>query len=269
MRHVGQTYVLIVIMFALAAPSVAWADRLQVDAAAPWWAHIGAQALLWGHIGGGTVGLLSGWVALLSPKGGKLHRAAGNVFLVSMLIMSGIGGAVAPLLHDRISTVAGFMTFYLIFTGWLTARRRAGVSVFEIAGLVIAIAGVISTYVLVWLASHAPGGTLDGAPYQAFYVFAFVSTVAALADLKLVLRGGIAGAQRVARHVWRMTFGLFVASGSLFLGQMQVFPQWLQDTPVLYLAGLAPLPFLLFWMLRVRLSKKWRGAARSRAPIAA
>lgn len=271
MRHVNQVSVLITLMLILAvvAPGVASADQLQVDAAAPWWVRIGALALLWGHIGGGTVGLLSGTVALLSRKGGKLHRAAGNVFLVSMLIMSGIGGAVAPLLHDRISTVAGFMTFYLVFTGWLTARRREGVSVFEIAGLGVAIVGVISTYVLVWLASHAPGGTLDGSPYQGFYVFAFVSTVAALSDLKLVLRGGISGAQRVARHVWRMTFGLFVATGSLFLGQMQVFPQWLQDTPVLYLAGLAPLPFLVFWMLRVRLSKKWRGAARAQAPLPA
>lgn len=271
MRRINHYLVFIVFIFVLvlAAPGAAWADQLQVDVAAPWWVRVGALALLWGHIGGGTVGLLSGTLALLTRKGGKLHRAAGNVFLVSMLIMSGIGGAVAPLLHDRISTVAGFMTFYLIFTGWLTARRRHGVSAFEIAGLVVAIAGVISTYVLVWFASHAPGGTLDGAPYQAFYVFAFVSTVAALSDLKLVLRGGIAGAQRIARHVWRMTFGLFVASGSLFLGQMQVFPQWLQDTPVLYLAGLAPLPFLVFWMLRVRLSKKWRGAPRAQGPLAA
>ena len=94
-----------------------------------------------------------------------------------------------------------------------------------------------------------------------------MTTSAALADFKLVLRNGISGAQRIARHVWRMCFGLFVATGSLFLGQMQVFPAWLRETPVLYVLALAPLPFLIFWMLRVRLSKRWRGPAGA-APVA-
>lgn len=250
-----------VLCIGVAFAGPAWADRLQVDPGAPWWVHLGAGALLWGHIGGGAAGLLSGVVALLAAKGGRLHRAAGNVFFVSMLIMAGIGGAVAPLLHDRISTVAGFMTFYLIATAWITARRRQGVSPFEVAGLFIAAAGVVSTLTLLWMAQQTPEGTLDGSPPQAFFIFSLVSTIAMLGDLKLVLRRGITGAQRIARHVWRMCFGLFVASGSLFLGQMQIFPEWLQDTPILYTTALAPLPFLIFWMLRVRLSKRYRAAA--------
>jgi uncharacterized membrane protein len=36
------------------------------------------------------VGIISGAVALLSRKGGRLHRVAGTVFLVSMLIMAAI-----------------------------------------------------------------------------------------------------------------------------------------------------------------------------------
>ena len=89
--------------------------------------RLGADAILTLHIGGGTVGMISGATALLARKGGKLHRRAGAIFFGSMLVMSGIGGAIAPLLHDRISTVAGFMTFYLIFTGWMTARRKQGI----------------------------------------------------------------------------------------------------------------------------------------------
>jgi len=235
--------------------STASAGRLEVAADAPWWVRFGADALLYLHIGGGTLGLLSGSVALLSAKGGRIHRLAGNVFFVSMLVMAAIGGAVAPFLADRISTVAGVLTFYLVFTGWTTARRREGVGLLERAGFLIAAGGAIATATLTWMASRTPEGTLDGAPPQAFYIFLTVSTIAALGDLKLVLRGGISGAQRVARHIWRMCFGLFVASGSLFLGQQQVFPDWLRETPVLYIAALAPLPFLLFWMLRVRLAK--------------
>jgi hypothetical protein len=250
------------------AAGPAQAGHLEVDPQAPWWIRLGADALLYAHIGGGTVGLLSGTVALVSAKGGRLHRFAGNIFWGAMLVMSGIGGAVAPLLQDRISTVAGFVTFYLIFTGWLTARRRQGVSPFEIAGLGVAFIGLVATLTLAWMAAQTPEGTLDGSPPQAFYIFTIVTFIATVSDLKLVLRGGVSGAQRIARHVWRMCFGLFVASGSLFLGQQQVFPEWLRQTPVLYIAALAPLPFLLFWMLRVRLSKKYRGRPRP-SPVAA
>jgi uncharacterized membrane protein len=242
----------------LAAPSAAHADRLEVAPDAPLWMHLGAGALLWLHIGGGAAGMLSGAVAIVARKGGRLHRRAGAVFVVAMLTMAAVGGAVAPFLNDRISTVAGFMTFYLVLSGWLAARRRAGVSPLEVAGLFVAIGGVAATALLTWMARQTAEGTLDGSPPQAFYLFLFVSTIAALGDLKLVLRGGIAGAERIARHVWRMCFGFFVSTGSLFLGQMQIFPQWLQDTPVLYILALAPLPFLVFWVAHARLAPRWR-----------
>lgn len=245
------------IVLAVLGASPAWADHLEVAPTAPWWMRLGADALLYLHIGGGTVGLISGAAALFARKGARLHRLAGRVFLISMLIMSGIGGVVAPFLNDRLSTVAGLMTFYLIATGWATARRRSGVGAIEIAGLFVALAGAASIYTLTYMARQTPDGTLDGSPAQGFYIFVLASTVAVLGDLKVVLRRGISGAQRVARHVWRMCFGLFVATGSLFLGQMQMFPEWLRDTPILYVAALAPLPFLLFWMLYVRISRRY------------
>ena len=69
----------------------AFADHLEVAADAPWWMRLGADAILTLHIGGGTAGMISGTTALLSRKGGKLHRRAGAIFFVSMLVMSGIG----------------------------------------------------------------------------------------------------------------------------------------------------------------------------------
>jgi len=245
----------------------AFADHLEVPAQAPLWMQIGAAIILYSHIGGGTVGLVAGSVALLSRKGGKLHRLAGNIFFVAMLVMAGIGAVVAPFLHDRVSAMAGFTTFYLIFSGWLTARRREGMGALEVIGLLWAMTGAVTAMVLSWMASQMPEHTLDGAPQQAFYIFVTVSTIAALSDLKVILRRGIAGAQRVARHVWRMCFGLFVASGSLFLGQAQVFPDWIRQLHVLPYLALAPLPFLIFWMFYVRLSKRYRGRPLAAAPV--
>jgi len=66
------------------------------------------------------------------------------------------------------------------------------------------------------------------------------------------LRGGIAGTARVSRHLWRMCFGWFIATGSFFLGQQQVFPAALRKTGLLIVPALLPLILLVFWLIRVR-----------------
>jgi hypothetical protein len=60
------------------------------------------------------------------------------------------------------------------------------------------------------------------------------------------------------RHLWRMCFGWFVATISFFLGQQQVFPRWLQGSPVLVALALLPLLFLIFWFIRVRFTNSYR-----------
>src|SRR5688572_21637909 len=98
--------------------------HLIVPADAPMIAHAAAAAVLYTHIAGGFVGMGSGFVAMATKKGGRLHRQAGNVFFASMMLMAGIGAAVAPFLPERIGSVAGLLTLYLVGTAWLTIRRR-------------------------------------------------------------------------------------------------------------------------------------------------
>src|SRR5262249_57005032 len=76
-------------------------------------------------IGGGSVGILSGATAMIATKGSPLHRAAGRVFVAAMLVMSGVGAAVAPLLPvpEPTSSIAGAFTFYLVLSAWMTVRR--------------------------------------------------------------------------------------------------------------------------------------------------
>jgi uncharacterized membrane protein len=103
--------------------------------------HLGADALLVLHIGGGALGLLSGAVALTARKGETLHRAAGNVFFISMLSMAGVGASVAPFLPDgqRPNFVAGVMTLYMLVTAWVAAKReRVDAGAFTAAGFAIA-----------------------------------------------------------------------------------------------------------------------------------
>jgi hypothetical protein len=55
-----------------------------------------------------------------------------------------------------------------------------------------------------------------------------------------------------------MCFGLFIATGSFFLGQQQVFPAWLRKTNVLFVPALLPPALLIFWLFRVWFTNTYR-----------
>ena len=68
----------------------------------------------------------------------------------------------------------------------------------------------------------------------------------------MLARGGVFGTKRVARHLWRMCFSFFIATGSFFIGQPQVFPAFIRKTNLLFVPGILPLGLLIFWLFRVR-----------------
>ncbi|MGA8593913.1 MAG: hypothetical protein WB676_04150 [Bryobacteraceae bacterium] len=76
------------------------------------------------HIFGGTIGLLSGSIAIAVHKGNRLHRASGNVFTVAMLTLASSGLYLAILKSQRGNIIGSIVTFYLITTAWLAGRRR-------------------------------------------------------------------------------------------------------------------------------------------------
>ena len=247
--------------------------HLFVSPDAPWLTRAAANAVLIAHIGAGGVGLLSGAGALVFRKGGRAHRFAGNVFFTSILAMSAIGAGVAPLLPQRSSVVPALLTFYLVATGWMAVRRhKTGVGRFEIGACLFAL-GIASIGAIFGLrASHDPTGMLDAEPPSTYYVFAVLAALAGASDMRLIVRGGVSGAQRIARHLWRMCAALLIAAISFFLGQQQVFPVSVRGSPILFLPEIAILGLLIFWIFRVRLSKRYKHitsdlSAASRSPV--
>ena len=88
----------------------------------------------------------------------------------------------------------------------------------------------------------------------------------------MLFRSGLAGPERLARHLWRMCTALFVAAGSLFLGQPKVFPPSIRHSPWLLAPEILILAALVYWMIRVRVWPGLREAVRRvhwRPPLAA
>ena len=207
------------------------------------------------HVAAGSVALLAGTGAMSFRKGSRPHRRSGSLFFISMLVMSGLGAAIAASKPDYGTALMGALTFYLVATAWIAVIRPAGeTGRFERNAMWAAAALAAVALVRGLQTAGLPGD------YPAPFYFAVAAILASHAafDLRLIVRGGVSGAQRLRRHLWRMGLAFFIAAGSLFLGQPDVFPEPLKPVafravPVLLVVGLT-----LFWLIRVSFADRRR-----------
>jgi hypothetical protein len=201
------------------------------------------------HICSGVVGLLSGIAAMSFRKGSPRHRLAGNIFFISMLTL----GSTAALLGN---VFGGALTLYLVTTGWLTGRRRAGqTTIFDWGALLFGLA--VGLPIAIDGLRIVSGSTppKPGVPVGMILFLGSVALLAVAGDIRMLVRGGVFGRQRIARHLWRMCFGLFIATGS-FLAQRRVLA-FLGGPKIMLLAPL-PLLLMIFWLIRVRFRNAYK-----------
>lgn len=222
------------------------------------------------HVGGGTIGLFAGATAAIARKGSRLHRRAGNVFFVSMLVMGIFAAYLAVVVPGQIANLfGGAFVVYLVATAWLTVRRQASTIGLAEKLAFVAILCFFLPFVLLDIqvatgVSFLFTSTLSirGPEVIALNVLTFVIGLAAATDAKVVFAGGIAGASRLARHLWRMCVALIMTTGSAFTnGLPRLLPGPMHVTGVYFLPMLLPLALLIFWMFRVRLTGWFRQSA--------
>jgi hypothetical protein len=221
--------------------------------------------IMWIHIAGGLTALMSGTVAVAMRKGGAVHALAGTWFFGSMLVLGVTASILEPFRSPPGSPVGGIMVCYFVATSWVAARRHDGTTGrFEIVACAAAL-GLAA--LMIW-------GGFTGAttPAGVGPVFALGGLIllAGLLDLNAILRAKLTPVQRISRHLWRMCFAFFIATGSFFLGQQDVMPQAVRGSPVLFVLAFAPFAVMAFWLVRVRIGKRFRNrirAARAEAPV--
>jgi len=229
------------------------------------------ESLLGVHVAGGAIGILSGFAAAAAPKGGQVHRIAGRVFAVSMLTMGLSGAFIAAVTWVPTSVAMGTFASYLVLTGVLTLlpattwNRRTTMSL-----AIVAVALAITLCLFGVLALRSATGALDGLPAPMAFLFAIVALLAGMSDVRVARSPAPTGRRRLARHLWRMNFALFIAAASFFLGQAHVLPLVLRTPWVLAPPVLFPMLALAYWLWRTRAQgqRVFRAepAARGRAP---
>jgi hypothetical protein len=213
------------------------------------------------HFAAGLVGIVAGTVALSVAKGGRLHKRSGLVFIWAMVILGLTAAAIGTYEMIPSQVFAGLLVTYLVFTAMTTVKPlpRIGQRI-NVALMVLAFAyAVVSLYggMTEWL---DPTVEVVGRPRVVPpLVVGTVILLAAIGDLRAIRSGGLQGSRRLARHLWRMCFGLYIATGSFFLGQMKFIPEPVRIVPLLLVLAFAPILFLVYWMWRVRVRGRLSG----------
>lgn len=209
-------------------------------------------ALLPFHILAGLIGIVSGAIALHTFKGGQRHRRSGMVFVYSMLFMSASGALIAAVRLQPTNVMGGALTFYLVLTGMLTVRRPANLPRWtDAAALLIALALVAVTLTFGLEAAASADGRKAGFPAGLYFMFTTVAALGTLGDVRVLAGRHLQGAARLARHLWRMCFALYIAVASLFLGQAKLLPRSMRNLTVLSAPVVWVLLMMLIWLIRM------------------
>ena len=209
------------------------------------------------HIAAGAVAIVLGGTALLARKGGPVHRRVGLLFVFAMLVMTTTAAIIAlrkSLLDPNL--FAAVLTTYLVVTA-LTTVRPVGAWTRRMTAAGLVVAGVLAVFYLRAgvIAANSPRGSLGGVPFPMFFFLAAVMTLSAIGDVRM-LRGGVPkGRARLARHLWRMCFALFIAAGSFFSIRARVatiLPEALTAAPLRMLPIVLPFVAMFYWLWKVR-----------------
>jgi uncharacterized membrane protein len=223
------------------------------------------------HIVAAALGLVFGSVALYAAKGATLHRKSGMLFVFAMLAMSLSALVIAASRGQEANLIAASLTAYLVITALTTVRPpTAGLRRVEVGALVVALALGATSITLGFAALASPRGTRGGIPFVIFFMFGTVALLSAIGDVRMIRAGGLRGAPRLARHLWRMCYALWIAAASFFLGPRarvaKVLPDVLLNPALLALPVLLVLGVMFYWLWRVRIRRSFRGVIRVGAP---
>ena len=204
------------------------------------------------HVCGATIAVIAGALAMIFRKGSSLHRVAGNFFVGAMAIMLVPAVISAALLRPNAgNAVGGSLALYLVATGWVAGRRReCTTGLFDRIALLWVLLVMTADMTFGTLAMKSPTHTLSGYPPEMYFVFGIIALIHAAFDVRMLVRGGVAGAQRLGRHLWRLCFAFMITLLSFYPGNARLFPRELRKTNLLYIPIVLLIGSTFLWLSR-------------------
>lgn len=113
------------------------------------------------HIAGGTLSLLSGLLAIVSPKGGRLHRAGGKIFFAAMTLVFVTALVMAILKALTFLLMVAFFSYHMLLRGYRALylkRQHQGLKLALPDVLINGVGIIFNTGLLIWGISHLLAG---------------------------------------------------------------------------------------------------------------
>ena len=206
------------------------------------------------HIISGALAVLAGALAVSVRKGGDLHIRTGRWF-VGLMALSSLSGAVLGLIRFEdffITFFAGLLGAYLVISGWVTAQSSATPRPRLDVTLSLTNAFTfLSLIALGAMALNREDGAMFGFASENYLFLAGMSGIALIGDISRIFRAAMSRKHQIARHLWRMLLGFFIAAGSAFTGPgASAFPEAVQASGVLAVPELLILLLMLFYLVK-------------------
>jgi hypothetical protein len=213
------------------------------------------------HVAAGGLAMILGFTALFSRKGSATHQRSGQLFAVSILgmaISASLLGLRDPARDGDL--VPAVMTAYFVGTAVATVRTSSPwskrVSFLATAmAVVVALALIASGIQGITSPLLTPGGVPARTIGVMSLVLATILVVAVAGDLRVMRSGPLQGGARLARHLWRMCFALFIAAAPFLSIRERVaaiLPEPFPSAPMRALPIVIILGAMTFWLWRVR-----------------
>ena len=212
------------------------------------------------HVFSGTLAVLAGAIAALTRKGGSIHVRTGRAFVLLMTVSSLLGAVMGLIEFEQffITFFAGLLGAYLVVSGWLTLNRSKAYG--SLLDRTLIATNAITFLALITLGLQAlgrPDGSMFGFAGESYLFLAVMSGGALIGDLIRLLRKSISRKHLIARHLWRMLLGFFIAAGSAFTGPgASVFPDAIQASGILSLPELIIFVLMIFYLVKILVFSK-------------
>jgi hypothetical protein len=217
------------------------------------------------HITAGVVALLTGYLALFATKGAPLHRRGGMAFVYAMIVM-GLGASVLYMSKGQ-SGLGGVLVLYFVVTGVTTLRPHTPRVRLLDATLMLVALGIGLAMIASGMQTVAAGKSArDGVPVGMSFFMGAITLAAAASDARVLRAGGLVGPRRLARHLLRMCYALWIAAGSFFIGQSDELPEALRAPVLLAIPIVAVWGSMAYWYWRVRMRRVVRGLVQVAQP---
>lgn len=213
------------------------------------------------HIAAGALAMIFGFAALFVRKGGTIHRRSGMLFVWAMVVM-GVTASMLEFVQGAgvANLVAAVLSIYFVGTAVTTVRPPSRwTRAINIVALTVAIALALLSIVGGAKGINTPGLSPGGVPFRTIGVMSFILAaallLAAAGDVRIMRFGPLKGGRRLARHLWRMCFALFIAAGSFFSIRERVariLPELFTSGPMRALPIVVLFGMMFYWLWRVR-----------------